>query len=173
MHAGKHSPDSGKYPVQPPDAAPKKLELVLKCDSNGVIDAVVSAITRIDVEHVQFSVIHSGVGPIAKSDLLMAMTALTVVAAFDVVGVVLAVGMLVIPPATAALLTDRLAWMLGLSILVGVAMALGGYGMAAAMDLSIAGSMATAGGALFALAFLAAGEGSSPRLARPCGSAWS
>ncbi len=97
-----------------------------------------------------------GFRPAALHYLLMAMTALTVVAAFDVVGVVLAVGMLVIPPATAALLTDRLAWMLGLSILVGVAMALGGYGMAAAMDLSIAGSMATAGGALFALAFLAA-----------------
>ncbi len=97
-----------------------------------------------------------GFRPAALHYLLMAITALTVVAAFDVVGVVLAVGMLVIPPATAALLTDRLARMLGLSILLGVAMALGGYGLAAAMDLSIAGSMATVGGALFALAFLAA-----------------
>jgi len=46
--------------------------------------------------------------------------------------------------------------MLGLSVLLGLAMALGGYGLAYALDLSIAGSMATVGGVLFALAFLGA-----------------
>lgn len=84
MHTGKHSPESGKNPAQPPHTAQRKLEVVVKCDSNGVIDAVVSAITRIDVENVQFSVIHSGVGPIAKSDLLMAMTGSKLVIGFNV-----------------------------------------------------------------------------------------
>ncbi|WP_376790760.1 metal ABC transporter permease [Thermoflexus sp.] len=97
-----------------------------------------------------------GFRPAVLHYLLMGMTALTVVAAFDVAGVVLVVAMLVIPPATASLLTDRLTHMLGLSAFLGVAMALGGYGLAAALDLSIAGSMAVIGGVLFALAFLMA-----------------
>ncbi|HXF70794.1 MAG TPA: metal ABC transporter permease [Thermoflexus sp.] len=97
-----------------------------------------------------------GFRPAVLHYLVMGMTALTVVAAFDVAGVVLVVAMLVIPPATASLLTDRLTHMLGLSAFLGVAMALGGYGLAAALDLSIAGSMAVTGGALFALAFLMA-----------------
>lgn len=97
-----------------------------------------------------------GFRPAALHYLLMGMTALTVVAAFDVAGVVLVVALLVVPPATAALLTDRLPSMLGLSVLLGLAMALGGYGLAYALDLSIAGSMATVGGVLFALAFLGA-----------------
>ncbi len=97
-----------------------------------------------------------GFRPAALHDLLMAMTALTVVAAFDVAGVVLVVAMLIVPPATAALLTDHLARMLGLSVLLGLAMALGGYSLAYALDLSIAGSMATVGGILFALVFLGA-----------------
>ncbi|MFN3929774.1 MAG: metal ABC transporter permease [Thermoflexus sp.] len=97
-----------------------------------------------------------GFRPAVLHYLLMGMTALTAVAAFDVAGVVLVVAMLVIPPATASLLTDHLTHMLGLSAFLGVAMALGGYGLAAALDLSIAGSMAVMGGALFALAFLMA-----------------
>ncbi|MCS6963123.1 metal ABC transporter permease [Thermoflexus sp.] len=101
-----------------------------------------------------------GFRPAVLHYLLMGMTALTVVAAFDVAGVVLVVAMLVVPPATAALLTDRLAHMLGLSVLLGLGIALGGYGLAYALDLSIAGSMATVGGILFVLVFLGApGQG--------------
>lgn len=97
-----------------------------------------------------------GFRPAVLHYLLMAMTALTVVAAFDVAGVVLVIAMLIVPAATALLLTDRLGYVLALSAAIGVAMALGGYGLAAALDLSIAGSMAAVGGMLFALAFLAA-----------------
>jgi len=84
MHTGRHYTEKVKHSAQSPDGAVRKLELVVKCDSNGVIDAVVSAIARIAVENVQFSVIHSGVGPIAKSDLLMAMTASKLVVGFNV-----------------------------------------------------------------------------------------
>lgn len=84
MHAGRHYTERVKHSAQSRDGAVHKLELVVKCDSNGVIDAVVLAIARIDVENVQFSVIHSGVGPIAKSDLLMAMTGSKLVIGFNV-----------------------------------------------------------------------------------------
>jgi manganese/zinc/iron transport system permease protein len=84
----------------------------------------------------------------------MALTSLTVVAAFDVAGVVLVVAMLVAPPATAYLLTDGLGRMLLGSVGLGVAMAMGGYSFAHAFDVSIAGAMATAGGLLFALAWI-------------------
>ena len=84
----------------------------------------------------------------------MALTSLTVVAAFDVAGVVLVVAMLVAPSATAYLLTDRLGRMLLGSVGLGVAMAMGGYGLAHAFDVSIAGAMATTGGLLFALAWI-------------------
>lgn len=84
MRMDKHSPGGGKHPVKQLDEAVTKLELVLKCDSNGVIDAIVSAIARIDVADVRFSVIHSDVGPISKSDLLMAMAGSKLVVGFNV-----------------------------------------------------------------------------------------
>lgn len=82
--------------------------------------------------------------------LLMAMVSLTVVAAFESVGAILVVAMLIIPASTAYLLTGRLAVMLGLAIVFGAACAVGGYFMASWIDASIAGSMAVVGGVLFA-----------------------
>lgn len=84
----------------------------------------------------------------------MTLVSLTTVAAFESVGAVLAVAMLIVPGATAYLLTDDLARMLGLSVAVGVASATLGYAFAVWLDVSIAGSMAVAGGLLFALALL-------------------
>ena len=86
--------------------------------------------------------------------LLMTMVSLTVVAAFESVGAILVVAMLIIPAATAYLLTGRLAVMLGLAVLVGAACAVGGYFMASWVDASIAGSMAVVGGILFACTLL-------------------
>lgn len=50
--------------------------------------------------------------------LLMSLTALTTVAAFEAVGPILVIAMLIVPAATAYLLTDRLPVMIGLSLLV-------------------------------------------------------
>lgn len=86
--------------------------------------------------------------------LQMAMVSLVTVAAFDSVGAILAVAMLVVPGATAYLLVDRLERMLAASVLVGVTAALIGYGVASRWDLSIAGAMAGAAGLLFTMAFL-------------------
>jgi manganese/zinc/iron transport system permease protein len=85
---------------------------------------------------------------------LMALVSVTAVGAFDAVGSVLVVALMVGPPATAYLLTDRLGLMLMLSALLGVTAAIGGYRLAVALDANIAGSMASVVGLLFGLALL-------------------
>ena len=85
---------------------------------------------------------------------LMGIVSITAVGAFEAVGSILVVAMMVAPPITAYLLTDRLSHMLGLSVLIGALAAIGGYWMAHFLDASIAGSLATMMGVLFLLAFL-------------------
>ncbi len=86
--------------------------------------------------------------------LLMAFVSMTTVAAFESVGVILVVGMLIVPPNTAYLLTDRLGVMVVLAIAFGVLSAVLGYALAALLNGSIAGAMATVSGILYALAAL-------------------
>lgn len=86
--------------------------------------------------------------------LLMGMVSITTVASFDSVGAILVVAMLIAPGASAYLLTDRLNVMLILSVLFGVSAAISGYYVASWQDVSIAGSMATMNGVIFALVFL-------------------
>ena len=95
-----------------------------------------------------------GFSPVAVHYGLMSLVSVTAVGAFDAVGSILVVALMVAPPASAYLLTDRLSTMLALAVGGGVASAVGGYWLAHALDASIAGSMATSAGALFALAFL-------------------
>ncbi len=83
---------------------------------------------------------------------LMTMVSLTVVSAFESVGAILVVAMLIIPGATAYLLTSRLIVMLGLSVAIGAACAVGGFYGASVFDASIAGFMTVVGGVLFAAA---------------------
>ncbi len=85
---------------------------------------------------------------------LMTIVSVTAVGAFDVVGSVLVVALMIAPPAAAYLLTDRLSHMLYLSVAIGVASAIGGYWVAHWLDASIAGSMATMTGGAFLLAYL-------------------
>ncbi|WP_022836695.1 metal ABC transporter permease [Salisaeta longa] len=85
---------------------------------------------------------------------LMGLVSLTAVSAFDAVGSILVVALMVGPPATAYLLTDRLNWMIGISAGVGALGAVGGYWLAHALDASIAGAMATATGLIFGAAVL-------------------
>jgi manganese/zinc/iron transport system permease protein len=85
---------------------------------------------------------------------LMAVVSVTIVGAFDIVGSVLVVALIVIPPATAYLLTDHLSKMLLLSGAVGAASALSGYWLAYLLDASITGAMAVSAGIFFGLAFL-------------------
>lgn len=83
--------------------------------------------------------------------LLTGIVSLTVVASFESVGAILVVAMLIIPGATAFLLTRRLRLMLVFSVMVGIVCAVGGYLGASVTNTSIAGFMAVVGGLIFAL----------------------
>lgn len=86
--------------------------------------------------------------------LLMGLVSMTSVASFESVGSILVVGMLIVPAATAYLLTDRLGKMILYAVLIGAASSVGGYIMAYALDASIAGCMVAVAGILFVLALL-------------------
>ncbi|HSJ38252.1 MAG TPA: metal ABC transporter permease [Planococcus sp. (in: firmicutes)] len=85
--------------------------------------------------------------------ILMGMVSFSTVASFDSVGAILVVAMLIVPGATAYLLTNHFGWMIALSAIVGALASIIGYGFAVWLDVSIAGSMAVSSGLLFTLAF--------------------
>jgi manganese/zinc/iron transport system permease protein len=89
---------------------------------------------------------------------LMTAVSITAVGAFDAVGSILVIALMVAPPVAAYLLTDRLPLMLLFSALIGAASALAGYWVAFWLDVTIAGSMATMTGLAFLLAYLFAPE---------------
>jgi manganese/zinc/iron transport system permease protein len=97
--------------------------------------------------------------PVGALDLLLLVaTALASVAAFESVGIVLAVAMIVCPPAAARLLTDRLSQQIGLSALLALVCVLAGYTLAvlgpsafgSEIALNAAGMMGAVSGALLA-----------------------
>lgn len=99
---------------------------------------------------------------------LMAITAASLVAAFESVGSILVIAMLIVPAATASLLTERLSRMIVLSLVIAAASALLGHaaaislppvifsrlGFPSVVDASTAGMMAVACGSLFVVAML-------------------
>lgn len=85
---------------------------------------------------------------------LMSMVSLTTVVSFEAVGAILVVAFFIIPAASAYLLTDQLKKMLFLACGFGVFSAVLGYYLAATINGSIAGSMATVAGCLFVITFL-------------------
>jgi len=86
--------------------------------------------------------------------LFMSLVSVTTVAAFDAVGAIMVVAMLITPAASAYLWTDRLSIMLVLSSSFGVISAIVGYLIAVWLDTSISGSMAFATGLVFLFSFL-------------------
>ncbi len=97
-----------------------------------------------------------GFSPGAINYALMALVSVTAVGAFDAVGSILVVALMIAPPATAYLLVDRFAPMLWVAGAVAASSAVLGYAAAHVFDVSIAGSMAVACGVLFGLAFILA-----------------
>lgn len=89
---------------------------------------------------------------------LMTLVSITAVAAFDAVGSILVVALMIGPPAAAYLLTNRLAHMLIASVIIGLVAAIGGYWVAHALDASIAGAMAGMIGFIFTIVYLMAPE---------------
>ncbi len=96
-----------------------------------------------------------GFAPAALSYALLVLTSVTAVASFEAVGVVLFVAFVIVPPAAAYLLTDRLERMILLGIAVALASSWLGYLAAVALDVSIGGMMAVVTGLFLLAAFLA------------------
>lgn len=95
-----------------------------------------------------------GFSPVAIHYGLMSISSITVVGAFDAVGAILVVALMIAPAAIAYLLTEDLKKMIVLSMLFGVVAAIGGYWVANWLDASISGSIATTLGLLFLIIFL-------------------
>lgn len=86
--------------------------------------------------------------------MLMGLVSISTVASFESVGAILVVGMLVIPPASAYLLTEKLNRMILYSVVIGCCSSILGYYAAHLLDASIAGSIISVAGGLFLLVFL-------------------
>ena len=62
----------------------KTLKLVLKCDTQGSVEAISTALNQIESKKVELEIIHSGVGPISESDILLASASNAVVIGFNI-----------------------------------------------------------------------------------------
>jgi manganese/zinc/iron transport system permease protein len=108
-----------------------------------------------------------GFSPLLVHYTLMSAVSVTVVGSFESVGAILVVAMIIVPPAAAYLLTERLSRMIAVAVAIGLLSTLAGYGLARALDASIAGGMAVSAGAFFLAAWvLSPRQGVIARLAR-------
>ena len=64
-------------------AGKKILRLVLKCDAQGSVEALTTALKQIESKKVDLEMIHAGVGPISESDILLASASSAVVIGFN------------------------------------------------------------------------------------------
>jgi manganese/zinc/iron transport system permease protein len=85
---------------------------------------------------------------------LMCMLSVVVVSAFESVGAILVVAMLILPGATASLVSQRFPVVLGLTVLHAALSAVLGLHLALWLNCSIAGAMVVMGAVLFALAWI-------------------
>jgi translation initiation factor IF-2 len=60
------------------------LEIVLKCDSSGSVEAVTNVISGIVLPEVEVTIIHSGVGYINKSDIMIAETGSKLIIGYEI-----------------------------------------------------------------------------------------
>ena len=89
---------------------------------------------------------------------LLGLTSVTAVASFEAVGAILFIAFVIVPPATAYLLTRRLHSMVMLSTLFSLLACVSGYFLAIYWDVSIGGMMASMTGVIFAATFMLAPE---------------
>jgi manganese/zinc/iron transport system permease protein len=95
-----------------------------------------------------------GFSPILLYYLLLGLSSVTAVTAFDSVGAVLLVAFMIVPPTAAYLLTDKLWKMLLYGVLIAVVSSVLGYLAAFSLDVSIGGMMVCFSGLFLLLAFL-------------------
>lgn len=108
-----------------------------------------------------------GINARAMHYALMAALSVVVVSAFESVGAILVIAMLILPGATASLLTHRLHLRLLVTVGFAALSSIGGIHLAIFLDSSIAPAMVVAGCFLFALAWaFSPSEGQIPMLLR-------
>lgn len=96
-----------------------------------------------------------GISPALVSRLLLVAVAITAVTAFESVGAILVITLLIVPATAAYLLTDRLWLMVAASVAIGWLSAFLGHSSALAFDTSIAGAMGVVATLCFLVALLA------------------
>lgn len=126
--------------------------------------AVVAILTLLLIVAFYKELLVSSFDPVLSSSLginatgihygLMAWLSVVVVSAFEAVGAILVIAMLILPGATASLLVSRLPRMLALSVLHAALSAVLGMHLGIWLNCSLAAAMVVAGCALFALAWL-------------------
>lgn len=62
----------------------KELNLIVKADVQGSVEALVSEVKKLSNEEVKVNVIHSGVGAVTENDVLLAQTSSAIIIAFNV-----------------------------------------------------------------------------------------
>jgi translation initiation factor IF-2 len=77
---GAENPD----PVANQQIKGKKLEIVLKCDTAGCLEAVISSIGSLSLPEVEIEIISTGVGAVNKSDIFMAESGSRLILGFNV-----------------------------------------------------------------------------------------
>ncbi len=95
-----------------------------------------------------------GFSPVIMHYGLMSVASVTTVGAFDTVGAILVVALMIAPAASAYLVTNNLKKMIALACSFGVFSAISGYWLANILDASIAGSITTMLGVVFFIVYL-------------------
>lgn len=96
-----------------------------------------------------------GISPVLVSRLLLVAVAVTAVTAFEAVGAILVITLLIVPAAAAYLFTDRLWLMVAVAVMIGWLAAVAGHQIAVSVDTSIAGAMGVVATLCFVVALLA------------------
>lgn len=99
-----------------------------------------------------------GINPTIAHFALMAVLSIVIVSAFESVGAILVIAMLILPGATASLLTKRLSRVHALSVLHAALSAVAGTHLGLWLECSLGAAMVVCGAALFGLAWIFAPE---------------
>ncbi len=91
----------------------------------------------------------NGFYPAFIHHVLMVLTSITIVGAFDAVGAIVVVALIITPAATAYLMTQHLSHLIYMTLCCSGGAAVSGYTFAAVADVSIAGSIAMMAGLQF------------------------
>src|SRR5699024_2336669 len=62
----------------------KDLNVIIKADVHGSVEALVASLQKIEVENVNIKIIHTGVGAITESDIILASASNAIVIGFNV-----------------------------------------------------------------------------------------